>query len=61
MSVQLDNLITILRDSSKKPHIGTLCQAAVCDDIPCEDCPFDSASALKEAIKELEVLQHAKA
>ncbi|QQK88301.1 hypothetical protein [Providencia phage PSTRCR_120] len=57
MSKQLDNLIAILRDSSK----GVLCQSAVCDDISCEDCPFDSASALKEVVKELEVLHYAKA
>ena len=61
MSKQLEYLITILRDSSENPHIGTLCQAAVCDDILCEDCPFGSSSALKEVVKELEVLQHAKA
>lgn len=61
MSVQLDNLIAILRDSSKLIAEGNLCQKVCCDGIPCEDCPFDSASAIKEAIKELEVLQHAKA
>lgn len=62
MSKQLDNLITILRDSSsKKSYTEGLCRVVVCDDIPCEDCPFDSTSALKEVIKEMEVLHYAKA
>lgn len=63
MSTQLDNLIAILRDSSE--GIGgaaSLCDGVDCSTIPsCRECPFFSKDTVDAVVKELEVLQHAKA
>lgn len=62
MSVQLDNLIAILRDSSENPEFADdMCSAVNCGSVSCSKCPFDSSAALNVLVEELEVLQHAKA
>ena len=58
MSIQLDNLIVMLKESD---HYE-LCMVTRCDCVSaCASCPLDSSESLSEIVKELEVLQHAKA
>lgn len=61
MSVQLDNLIAILRDSAELIAEGNLCPQVCCAGVDCSDCAFNTASSVNSIVEELEVLQHAKA
>ncbi|QPB11936.1 hypothetical protein [Providencia phage PSTCR2] len=61
MSVQLDNLIAILRDSADLVGNGSICPEVICGTTYCGSCPFDSEQSVNKLIEELEVLQHAKA
>lgn len=58
MSKHLEYLIAILKESDRYK----LCMATSCDCVSdCANCPLDSSESLSEVVKELEVLQHAKA
>lgn len=61
MSVQLDNLIAILRDNPEVLSSGQICPDVDCSNTSCNECPFDSSDAINALVEELEVLQHAKA
>lgn len=61
MSVQLDNLIAILRDSAELIAKGNLCGEVCCADVDCSACAFNTVSSVNAIVEELEVLQHAKA
>lgn len=61
MSVQLDNLIAILRDSAERLGGGDACSAISCNSVMCSKCPLFTEESVHKVVEELEVLQHAKA
>lgn len=61
MSRQLDTLIAILRDNANSIAEASLCPQVYCGTTNCDDCPFNDEESVNNLVKELEVLQHAKA